>query len=327
MIITLGKIIEASKSNDLLGISDRTKIIDYINRAIEIAAYRANWNPYVSTLDVCSDKCGFITLPDFVDTVLASNVGGRPALFRNSWYEYHINGLGSNSSCGGACGVFWDDKMWSPTFQDVKQWSLIAAICEDPIDGNGSLELIVQGETVDANYNQKEVLTIPTTGPSSPGVRVQLLNGYAATDPNATMFKKITQVTKPVTRGYVKLIAFPPTQLGQAVTIGYYGPNETNPRYKRMRVSCGCEWVRIKYRRKTIDLVNDYDIVPLASYQATLDLLKAIRLRETNNIELAEKYETKAVQLLQDIQTIEDGPNWGPLQVDPSFGIGCIDYR
>lgn len=327
MIVTLGKIITASKSNDILGISNRDQIIDYINRAVEIAAFRANWNPYVSTLDICSDGSGCITLPSFVDVVLAANVGGRPATFRNSWYEYHINGLGSNSACGGACGVFWDDKMWSPTFQDPKRWSLLGAICEDPIDGNGSLELIVQGETMDANYNVKQALTIPPTGPSSPGVRVQLLTNYAATDPGVTYFRKITQVTKPITRGYVKLIAFPPEQLAQAVTIGYYAPNETNPRFKRMKVSCGCEWVRVKYRRKTIDLVNDYDIVPLASYQAVLDLLKAIRLRETNNIDLAEKYELKAIQLLQDIQTIEDGPNWGPLQIDPSFGIGTIDYR
>ena len=142
MQVTLGQVINASKSNDLLGISDRAKIIDYITRAIEIAAYRANWDPYVGIVDVCSNNSGCVTLPDFVETVLAANVGGRPALGRSSWYEFHINGLGSNSCCGSACGVYWDDKMWSPTFQDLKEWSLVAAICEDPIDGNGSLELI-----------------------------------------------------------------------------------------------------------------------------------------------------------------------------------------
>jgi hypothetical protein len=33
------------------------------------------------------------------------------------------------------------------------------------------------------------------------------------------------------------------------------------------------------------------------------------------------------VELLSEIQSIEDGPNFGPLQVDPSFGIGTVDYR
>ena len=327
MIVTLGRVIEASKSNDILGISDRTKIIDYIDRAIEIAAFKANFDPTVGTLDVCSNNCGYITLPDFVETVLAANIGGRPALGRSPWYQFSVNGLGDCGTCGGAVGLFWDDKMWSPTFQDLTKWSLIAAICEDPKDGDGSLQLIVQGETMDAQYNQKQALTIPVSGPSSAGVRIPLLNGVAATDQGITYFKKITQVTKPVTRGYVKLIGFPPEQLGQAVTLGYYAPHETNPWYKRMKVNCTCEWVRVRYRRKLLPLVNDYDIIPIASYQACLDLLKSIRLRETNNIDLAEKYEIKATQLLIDIQTINDAGTWTPLQVDPSFGIGTIDYR
>lgn len=326
MIVTLGKIIEASKSSDLLGLSDRSKIIDYIERAIEIAAYKANWNPWISTMDVCSDSCGYVTLPSIVGTVLACNVNGYPAFFRNSWFEYHINGTGSRGSCGAACGYTWDDKMWTPTFQQLTNWSLVAAICEDSIDGNGSLELIVEGETMDSNSNQKQALTIPVTGASTPGVRVKLLNGVAATDPAMTYFKKITSVTKPVTRGYVKLIAFQPTQLSNAVTIGYYAPNETNPRYRRIKVGSPCSCVRIKFRRASLELVNDYDIVPIASYQATLDLIKAIRLRETGNIDVAQAYETKAIELLQDIQAIES-PDWGPVQIDPSHSVGTIDFR
>lgn len=329
MIVTLGRIIKASSSNDILGLSptnDRDKIIDYINRAIEIAAYKANWNCWVSTLDVCSDGAGYVTMPYFVGTVLAMNIGGCPALFRNSWYEYHVNGVGSDR-CGNACGCYWDDKMWTPVFQDLRAWSVLAAIVEDPIDGDGSLELIVQGETMDASYNQKEALTIPGSGPSYPGVRIPLRIGVASTDPAITFFKKITQVTKPVTRGYVKLIGFPPEQLASAVTLGYYAPNETNPTYRRYLVGATCSWVRVKFRRQTLALVNDYDIVPLGSFQATLDLLKAIRLRETNNIDVAQKYEEKAVELLSEIQSIEDGPNFAPMQFEPGFGVGTLDWR
>lgn len=326
MIVPLGKIIQASKSQDILGISDRAQIIDYINQALELYATKGNWNPYVGTLDLCSDCHGYVTLPSFVHVVLATNIGGCPALFRNSWYEYHINGTGDRT-CGGACGLYWDDRMWSPIFQQLTDWSLVAAICEDPIDGNGSLEMIVQGETMDAQYNTKEALTIPVSGPSLPGVRVPLLNGVAATDPAVTYLKSITSITKPVTRGYVKLIAFKPEQFANAVTLGYYGPNETNPRYKRMKVSCGCEWVRVKYRIKELTLLNDYDVIPISSYRAMLLLLKSLRLSDTNNPDVAEKYEAKALQILNDNQTIEDGPGWAPLQVAPGFGVGTIDFR
>ncbi len=223
--------------------------------------------------------------------------------------------------------MYWDDRMWSPIFQNLTDWSLVAAICEDPIDGNGSLELIVQGDTMDAQYNTKEALTIPATGPSLPGVRVKLLNGVASTDPAVTYFKNITSITKPVTRGYVKLIAFKPEQMVNAATLGYYGPNETNPRYKRMKVSCGCEWVRVKYRMKELALLNDYDVIPISSYRSMLLLLKSLRLSDTNNPDTAEKYEAKALQIVSDNQTIEEGPGWSPLQFEPGWGISTIDFR
>ena len=327
MIVTLGKVVEACKSRDMLGISDRNTIISYIERAVEIAAYKANWNPVLDTLDICSDDKGFVTLPSFVGTVLSVNINGYPAMFRNSWYEFSVNGLGSYN-CGPACGYSWDDKMWTSTFQQLKDWSLLAALCEDATDGNGSLELIVEGETMDGNLNQKMALTIPTTGASTPGVRLKLLNGYAATDPAVTYFKKITAVTKPVTRGYVKLLAFQPEQFSSAVQIGYYAPNETNPRYRRISIGQPCKCVRVRYRKSDMALVNDYDRVPLPSFQATLDLIKSIRYRETGNLDLAEIHETKAVQLMNEVQSIEDGPGFAPLQFDPNWiGASTIDFR
>ncbi len=338
MIVTLGKVITASKSKDCLGIENRTQIIDYISRAIEIAAYKGNFDPWLKNLDVCADRHGCVVLPSFVGTVLSVNVGGAPTLFRNQWYQFHINGLGSGGGygyngvngvygCGGNLGWVSDDLGWTPVFQQPTDWMYVAAICEDPTDGNGSLSFVVEGETVDQSCNPKMAITIPATGPSSSGVRVPIINDYPVTDVNATAFRRITQVTKPVTRGYVKLIGFKNETGSTGVTLGYYAPNETNPRYRKISVSQACQWVRIRFRMADLPLVNDWDIVPLESYQATLDLLKAIRLRETNNYDVAEVAETKAVNLLREIQAIQDGPAMDPLQIEPGFGIGTIDLR
>lgn len=333
MLVALGDLIQASQSNDVLGLSAtsaRTQILAYISRAVELAAYEANWNIWVGTLDICCDCNGLVTLPSFVDVPLAINVGGAPTLFRNSWYEFHINGPGGSCRpCGGNCSWGWysTDMMYSPVFQDLTSWMYLAAICEDPIDGNGTLQMNVRGITMDSNYNAKEALTIPASGPSSPGVNLTLLTGYAATDPAVTPFNKILQVTKPVTRGYVKLIAFSGVQGGAAVTLGYYAPNETNPRYRRIKVGQSCQWCRIKYRRANLPLVNDYDIVPLPSMQACLDLLKAVRYRDSGEIEESVKYATLAVDLLGKIEGIEDSPAFAPIQVDPGFGIGTLDWR
>ena len=94
-----------------------------------------------------------------------------------------------------------------------------------------------------------------------------------------------------------------------------------------MRVSATCSWVRVKYRRKSLALVNDYDIVPISSFRALMLLLKAIRLADTNNPDTAEKYEQKAIQLLSEIQGIEDGPGFAPLQFEPGWGISTLDWR
>lgn len=328
-VVLLKDVIEDTKTGDVLGINDRKKIISYIERAIEIAEFKANWNRYLGEIDVCSDECGCITMPTFVDTVLAVNINGQPAYPRNGWYQYHINGPGTRDSCGAGITYTWDDKSWSPTLQDLKDWSRLAADVEDPADGDGTKFLQVFGETVDGWYNSKDVLTIPTdpTKPSEFGVKVPLLFGYAACDPAATIFKRITRVIKPKTRGYVKLIGYNDQQFGKAVTLGYYAPNEEAPSYRRIRVGQKCIWCRVKFRRADVPLDNDYDVVPLPSRQACIDLIKAIRLRETNNIDIAEQYEQKALQLLQDIQTIEEGPGTFSLQVDPGFGIGTIDLR
>lgn len=323
MRVPLSRVIEGSKSDAILGIADRTTIIDFINRGIELYADRANWDIWIDNIDVCSDGCGLVTLPSFVDTPLQVNIGGYPTTFRNEWFNFHVNGPG-DCACGPLCG-FSDDRGWSPVFQDLKGWSMVAAICEDAIDGNGTLEMIVEGNTKDRMQNNKEALTIPVSGPSSAGVKIPLLLNWANTDDAFTYFSQITRVTKPVTRGYVKLIAFPIGQMAQAVTIGYYGPNETNPLYRRIRVGASCRWVRVRYRMAQRPLVNDYDIVPIASYQAMLDLIKAVRLSDSNNVDASEAYLAKALRLVTEIQN--RSASYTPIQVQPGFGVGTIDYR
>lgn len=325
MLCTVGEVFEGSKNPAILGLNDRALFLDYLKRAVELAAYKANYQVWLGTLDVCSNHCGYVTLPYFVGTVLQVNVCGAPTMFRNPWYSFHINGPG-NQPCGPGVG-FSDDLGFSPTFQDLKEWSMVAAICEDPIDGNGTLKLVVEGETMDANGNPKEAITIPTSGPSSTGVQIPLRINWASQDPALTWFRKVTRVVKPVTRGYVKLIGFPQRSLATAMTLGYYAPNETTPNYRRIRVGCACSWVRIKYRRASLAMVNDSDIVPLGSYQAALELLKAIRLGDSNDVVASEAYLGRAVRLLNEVESTENGSAWSPVQFEPGLTPGTLDWR
>ncbi len=330
-IVLLGDIIEDTRSASFLGISDRDVILGYIERALDLGIYEANYNPSIGTLDMNSDECGWVTLPYFVGTCLAVNVGGQPSLFRNAWFEYSQNGPGSVPNGGNSWsstgwlgsgvsgqggnwnGQTWDDREWSPTFQDLRGWSTLAAIAEKPADGAGDKVLIVEGETQDALGN-----------PQFKTVEIPLLTNTATTDANSTLWRRITRVIKPVTAGYVKLLGVQPIQGSMASVLGYYAPHETTPRYRRIRVSRSCCWVRVRYRIASVKLLNDYDVLPVSSRQAMLELIKSLRLSDTNNLEAALAYEAHAKKLMADIQTIEEGPGAFQLQVSPDLTPGTI---
>ena len=332
-VVLLGQIINDTKSAAFLGISDRDVIISYVERALELGIWEENYNPSIGTLVMNSDVCGWLTLPYFVGTVLAVNVAGQPAQFRNAWFEYAASGPGSapnsgniynagsfygqaGTNGGGWNGQTWDDREWSPTFEDLREWSALAAICENPADGTGALKLVVEGEANDGLGN-----AIFKT------VEIPLLANTGTTDPQATMWRKITRVVKPLTAGYVRLLGFPFRQGVKAVTLGFYGPRETTPRYRRIRVSQACQCVKVRYRLADIKLLADYDVIPINSRQAMLELIKSLRLSDTNNTEQAAVYEAHARALLREKQTAEEGPGTFMLNVDPSNFVGSLDLR
>ncbi len=333
--ITLGSIIEDTKSAAFLGISDRDVIIGYVERALSLGIYEENYNPSIGTLDLNSDACGWVTLPYFVGTVLATNVAGQPAIFRNAWFEFSQNGPGSapnNANGQGATGWYgsgtnsamgnswngqtWDDRGFSPTCRDFSDWSTLAAITENPEDGTGNLKLVVTGETQNA-AGDPQIVT----------VEIPLLANTASQDANVTLWRKITRVLKPVTQGYVKLLGCPPKQGAHGVVVGYYSPRETTPNYRRYRVSQPNCWIRLRYRLAEVKLLYDYDILPINNREAMLELIKSIRMSDTNNLEASEAYRARAIDIMNKVQSIEDGPGTFQMQVQQGSTPGTIDWR
>lgn len=351
--VTLGEVIEQSKSSSVLGIDDstqagRSKIISYIKRALDLGSYETNYDPWIGKLDTQSDACGFVTLPGFIDTVLAVNVGGFPSGFRDKWFEFHINGPGSgmasnalnNGWVGVGAGTYgvgsgvaasaWSDRMTSPVIEDIQQPSALACVCDNREDGEAGLKLTVQAVCTSPTGYQQEALT--TVGPDAPGTAIFVplkwdARGYATSDPDATLINRVIQVQKPETKGYVTLYAVAPQQGARLALLGRYGPKETLPQYKRLQVTAGRSWVRLMYRIKTPDFLYDYDIVPIESLEAMLSLIKAVRFRETNDYGNGQAALTVAVDILNKIQNIRDGPATVALQVDPGFGNIQMDLR
>lgn len=324
--LTVGELIQLARRDSILGIYERDEIIGLAERALELAVYKANFDLWMDTIDVASDACGVVTLPSCVGIVLSVNVGGAPTILRDNWYQFHVNGFGDR--CGPGC-LYSTMALPSPVWQQPKEWSLVVAMCEDATDGDGSKTVIVQGETMDASGNIKPAITIPVTGPSEVGIKIPLITNWANTDSaaNPTFFRKITQVFKPVTRGYVKLLAFPMKQMALSRVVGYYAPTETMPLYQQLSVKAACAWVRVRFRRNSIRLVADHDLVPISSKQAMANLLKAVRFSDSNDIVKAQQYTAVAVETLREIQSLQQGNKYSPIQIENGWGVGTIDFR
>ena len=355
-LITLGEVIRESKSASVLGIADRDKIVTYIKRALDLGAFESNYDPWVGMIDLCADRCGWVTLPSFVGTVLMTNVNGVPSYPRDKWFQFALNGPGSNSwasypsvptasgfgdapggggyGFGGGIGAYTDYNLPSPTFQDITIPSALACICDVAADAQRTppLQLSVQGTIITPQGYQQQALTTDPSDPNTPSNAVFVPLGFdprglATSDPKVTIFQRITQVIKPVTQGNVRLYAVAPVQGAELVLIGDYGPAETRPQYQRIRVSTQGGWVRVMYRLKTPDLLFDHDVIPIQSLDAMLGLLRSVRYNDVGDYAKGDAARQQAVRTLNQIQSIQNGPCAVSIQMDPSWGAVAMDLR
>src|SRR5258706_14968208 len=96
---------------DVFGPIGQRQIFDRMTEAIELLANLSNWDPLIGYVDIATFDSFYVTLPQYVDQVLAINVNHSIGSFRNQWFEFHMNGLGqdndqadavgSNRPCGG----------------------------------------------------------------------------------------------------------------------------------------------------------------------------------------------------------------------------------
>lgn len=327
-MILVGDIYEDAASRDILGVCDETKVFRYLTRAVEILANKGTeWNPMIGELALCVDKDHCVTLPRDIETPLTVMANGHPMVGRGYWFETHINGPG-NRERGSCCKWTWDDKLFHVTFKDPIMPSQLIAFVDSPRDGDGSKSIRVYG------YNEfdKWIMTRDCEdGPLVDGFLVPLIYGLPVPNPEVPInqdpnrphldrirVKRITRVQKPVTEDFVRLVALDPGK-GDAcdpgTLIGYYYPDETEPRYRRIKVSQACSEVTIRYRRRTYKITSKNDLIPLHSYESILTMLQAIRFRETKDIKNAVEFEALAVSYLEDEQFSQTTPGINPVQI------------
>jgi hypothetical protein len=354
-MIKVADLLPNLKSSEYLGSCKDETAFDYLTRAQAVLAAKSLWRPLEGYMDICvSDRC--VTLPRGVKTPLAINIDGQPTLPTDRWFEFHLNGPGSyggdweTSNSGGwvGCQGQWVDLGRTVQFQDILQPSKLVAVVDVPEDGTGSQSLWVYGYDQDDRWIQTRDLCNPEV--IRDGMPVPMVYGYPlpyqplqlkAPTPaqllsptlegsaEKILVKRITRVTKPVTKGFVSLVAWDPGRPNGTSMIGQYWPQDTEPAYTRIRLAShlcppGNTWVRMRYRKETFKITSGEDLIPLMSPQAILLMVKALRKQGEDDIVGAEAYEQKAVQYLMEEQSAGSPPVYAPIQVAPGVGYGDV---
>jgi 5S rRNA maturation endonuclease (ribonuclease M5) len=272
----------------VLGKCEGPELYRRLSDAVRLANTQSKSNDWqIGLMDLCvCDGC--VTLPADVGTILAVNQGGQPALIRDQWFQFHVNGPGS---CSWTSWNYTDEMGPVVTYKDPSVPVKLVAVVESALDTG--IELRVFGWDDDG----KRIYTTGAGGILEDGFLVPTAYGFSTYNTEAPAISRIDRISKELTNGFIKLIAVDPEGDEINTQIGYYMPWETVPNYRRIKVP-DRSWLRIKYKRRDIEVRGEGDWINLDNREALLLLIKAIKFRLDNQIEQARIYELEGMRLL-----------------------------
>lgn len=128
-----------SDVQEMIGTCDQTIVFRRISDALTVLANKNLYQCVTGFVDICSTTDGRqITLPREVQVPLAVNIGGHPTIFRNSWHEFHLNGMGSLP----ACDWSFNDNGFFPVFQDMKSASPLIFVADLKTDLRATIQVM-----------------------------------------------------------------------------------------------------------------------------------------------------------------------------------------
>lgn len=121
------------------GLCDQATIFRRISDALTVLANKNYYQCLTGFVDICTTTDGRqVTLPREIETPLAVNIGGHPTIFRNSWHEFHVNGMGSLTPTDWS----YNDNGFFPVFQDMKSASSLIYIADLKTDLAATIQVM-----------------------------------------------------------------------------------------------------------------------------------------------------------------------------------------
>lgn len=303
-----------------MGICDTLKKYRWAADVVTMIANKADLEGWKLFLDICthgcacatggscsSNPCGrrCITMPREVQTVIAVNIGGRPALGLNSLFSFHLNGPGDGCQ---SCSFSWTDAgAWHSTYRDLLVPAQLVTHLQGPED-NGRM-FIIYGYDKDGNKLRREECNTFIDG-----WRLPTIYGVAVPDSTAPFVARITGIYKDETAGTIRLATTDST--GQSgVNLGVYEPDERTPQLRRIVLNRACDWVRVAVIKSNPSFHSQFDHVPLQSRMGFLLGMQARKAYAALQLAEAMQFEAQAARLEQEAQNKLEAPLYAPIQV------------
>lgn len=313
------------ESKRIFGICDDVKLFRLLGDAASLICNKADLEGMKGTLDICSagcsctgaspcsDSCGrqCLTMPREVETVVAVNIGGKPALGFAQLFNHHLNGPGD---CRQSCEFSWQDMgAYYYTFRDLITPAKLVVYTQTPLDDNK--EFLVYGYDSAGNVLRRQV-----SGEWKNGLAIPTIFGAAIPDDEAPEVARITAIFKAASVGSMRLSTIDDSG-DTGVLLGLYEPDETTPQFRRIRLNRCCNWARVSYLKSSPTFNSRYDHVPLKSRRAFLLACQAVKHYIDLQIGDAHAFEADAARLEVEAQNRLDAPLYMPVQIVDYNGL------
>jgi hypothetical protein len=256
---------------DIFGPIGQAKIFDRFTEAIELLANLSQWDPLLGYVDIQTFDSFYVTLPQYVDQILAINVNKSPGTFRNQWFEFSMHSLGqdndnadqvgSNRPCGG-----WEEVGEMPCAFPLQSPSYLVAAPYNTAD---------EATPIRAYGIDQNDLPIYSAGDGNLGARITCEQNSFDISDQALPFKRIDRIVLGEPQSFIQLYATDGTQYLQP--LGVFWPNVSEPRFRVIKIGQQAVTVRIRYRKRWTKITSLTDLLMMRSRSAMLNALRSIQ--------------------------------------------------
>lgn len=294
-------------ASEIFGPIGRDNVFDKIATAIELVANMAQWDSMTGVVDIYKESGddGIFVLPRFAEGVFAINTQGSPATPRGQWFQFNLNGTGEGNVSGGGR---WDDMGESVIIRPL------------PVSGENGMPIAQRVAYVPYNAGD-EGKEITLTGLDENGREVsETLSASVAPEASTKQFIRIERIEREATTYPCKLVTLAGST--PVVTIGDYYPDETEPKYKVIKIDRKTATrIRVFYRRRETLIRSMSQPIHLRSRLAVECAMRALKAMDTDPA-MAAAHRESAAQLLREEMRSKNRSRSTGLQFDKTVMPG-----